>query len=674
MYIKELRARGFRCFADTTVEFQPGLNVVIGENNAGKTALLRALGLVFQREGRRSITRHDFHHSPSVDTSLPPSIEVRVTLASSDADTEADKALVATWLTRLEDSWEAELTYRFALPDPYHEEFCQRRDRGAGDPNERYWRAVEWLLPKFVGRTYAGSDVAEIRAEPDALSKFDFQFLDAIRDAESQMLTGRSPLLRRMLGLVLDNSEEHQDPESRGRNEREFKQQADQLLTHLQARVDTESLFRLIDDTGAGAGGRLSLSGALAEGDILTALGLLVSGTNASLPVSHNGLGYNNLIYVSLVLASLRFTSRRYEGDNEKLFPMLVVEEPEAHLHPALQYRLLKFVREQLEQSEDRVEGSRQVFMTTHSTHVTAAAGLDALVCLVAEEDGTVRPAYPGRVFATGDEQRSKRYVERYLDATKSNMLFSKGVLLVEGIAEQHLAPCFADYLGRPFENNFAAVIAVDGLCFKHFLPLFGASKDPVCRAAALPRRVACAIDGDPARQAIGESQWKACWPYDDDPDYEYRWVSPVVESLQAQVDGVDNARVFHGVKTLEYDMARENPNLPLIVTPSCTYADKLRAIAIGDVDDDLVLSSRAGESAHEALTRLSDTDTEDASRSRFATYYLQSAANAKGEHAFELERQLRDNLELSEQERESFTVPSHIAEAIEWACPETAA
>lgn len=54
MYIARIRIRNYRCFQDTTVDFQPGLNVIIGENNAGKTTLLNALMLVFERRGRSS--------------------------------------------------------------------------------------------------------------------------------------------------------------------------------------------------------------------------------------------------------------------------------------------------------------------------------------------------------------------------------------------------------------------------------------------------------------------------------------------------------------------------------------------------------------------------------------------------------------------------------------------
>ena len=69
--------------------------------------------------------------------------------------------------------------------------------------------------------------------------------------------------------------------------------------------------------------------------------------------------------------------------------------------------------------------------------------------------------------------------MERYFDATKSAMLFAKATLLVEGIAEQLVVPAFAIRDGQSFDEHHVAVVRVDGVTFKHFLPLFGAGVAP---------------------------------------------------------------------------------------------------------------------------------------------------------------------------------------------------
>jgi len=73
-----------------------------------------------------------------------------------------------------------------------------------------------------------------------------------------------------------------------------------------------------------------------------------------------------------------------------------MVEEPEAHLHPALQHKLLSHIVGRVSDSKN---ASRQIFVTTHSTHVTSAVGLDPIICLSVAIDGDIDVAYPARLF-----------------------------------------------------------------------------------------------------------------------------------------------------------------------------------------------------------------------------------------------------------------------------------
>jgi putative ATP-dependent endonuclease of OLD family len=450
-----------------------------------------------------------------------------------------------------------------------------------------------------------------------------------------------------------------------------FQSQSDKLTTDLKQRIDIDALTTLITDTGAEDGGMPHLSGALDETDIIYALNLFIKRSGMSLPATFNGLGYNNLVYISLLLASMYFESDyNRRGQNALVFPMLVLEEPEAHLHPALQYKLLRFIRER------QVSRCRQVFLTTHSTHVTAAAELDSIICMSAPtEKDDPRVSYPGKVFAnTKDGQTSKKYVERFLDATKSAMLFAKGIILVEGLAEQLLIPCLAEYLKLPLETKHVALVPVGGSTFKHFLPLFGVGCGKGCEIHALNRRVACVVDGDPLRkEKVENARWKKCWPYELDLDqksYEYQSYSGVVKNLLDMCkDPKDRVIVTYGVKTFEYDLAIQNADSGII-----EYGKS------GDKVDPKLVTSLAGI-----------TNSDDKRKAKIATRYLLAVEGAKGECAFDLARQLKDNLrkmelttansptEVGDHEEDIGTeatndkgaviVPGYIKKAIRWAC-----
>ena len=79
--------------------------------------------------------------------------------------------------------------------------------------------------------------------------------------------------------------------------------------------------------------------------------------------------------------------------------------------------------------------------------------------------------------------------MERYFDASKSAMLFAKAALLVEGIAERLVVPAFAMRNGHSFDEHHVAVVRVDGMTFKHFLPLFGADIAPELSEHSLHRQ-----------------------------------------------------------------------------------------------------------------------------------------------------------------------------------------
>lgn len=163
-----------------------------------------------------------------------------------------------------------------------------------------------------------------------------------------------------------------------------------------------------------------------------------------------SGLGYSNLLYMATVVVEL---TKAKEAD----LTIFLVEEPEAYLHPQLQVLVLEFLLEQARQSAARAieagkpEGRIQVIVTTHSPNLTACVSPLHLVVMRSqprEENGiAVSESVSVPIAELGLKPKTLDKISRYLDVTRSALLFGNRAILVEGIAEALLLPVLAQKL-----------------------------------------------------------------------------------------------------------------------------------------------------------------------------------------------------------------------------------
>jgi predicted ATP-dependent endonuclease of OLD family len=200
---------------------------------------------------------------------------------------------------------------------------------------------------------------------------------------------------------------------------------------------------------------------------------------NYTMPLEYNGLGYNNLINIYMLI-------KLNEIRKGKDFRILCLEEPEAHLHPAMQYKLFKF----LKNLDETDKLNQQIFVTTHSSNISAVAGLDNMYILdycrnVVRNDCCQQSLQ--KHFK--DKPEAKKHLSKFLDVTRSDMLFADKVILVEGIAEKLLLPMFMEKCGCPYEDGNISIVEIGGKHFEHFIELYNGN--------AVCRKVLCITDRD---------------------------------------------------------------------------------------------------------------------------------------------------------------------------------
>jgi len=139
------------------------------------------------------------------------------------------------------------------------------------------------------------------------------------------------------------------------------------------------------------------------------------------------------------------------KDDTEGGIKLALIEELEAHLHPQAQLRLISYL--QNEYSENEV----QIIISTHSPILASKINL---------KNGH---GYDLTEEKTGLQKGDYLFLQRFLDSTKANLFFAKGITMVEGDAENILVPVIAEILGFPLEKYGISIVNVGSTAFLRY-------------------------------------------------------------------------------------------------------------------------------------------------------------------------------------------------------------
>lgn len=430
MYLSILKVWNFRKYCagegnspGLEIHFNEGVNVLIGENDSGKTAIIDAIRYILKTQSGEYIQfdEKDFYQDSEGNRKDEFKIE-----CIFDGLNEQDSGLFWEWL-----SWNEDKT-RYLLKVWL---YVKRKDNV--------------IMPTFS----AGAEGHAERMDSEARELLKVVYFKPLRDALTDMTHGYKSRLAQILSAheLFKSKKDEQGNNTKHKLESDYENLKKEIENYFIAGGDGETITGEINTflnehfliSGDNRQAQVKLTGGELS-EILKLLDLIMEGNKS-------GLGTLNLLCIAAEM--LLFNNQK------KGLKLALVEELEAHLHPQYQLRLIEYISSQ--------QVNEQFILSTHSITLASKIKLANLIVLKGNETFPMSSEYTKMTPA------DYNFLERFLDATKANLFFARGLILVEGDAENLLVPAIAQLINKNIYDHGISVVNVGSTAYNRYVNIF---------------------------------------------------------------------------------------------------------------------------------------------------------------------------------------------------------
>lgn len=652
------------------MNFHKGLNVIIGSNNSGKTGLLYAIYLL---KYPSTVSVDDFNKNNLLKyTELyadnPPEIVIEYYISHRIAEDDTNDESIIRLLPflgikefeenrtekdgKVEYNIAAKIKAVFSLDVKYLDDY--KKEFKLTNNFDEYFMMLNRFVEKHYSWSYTNG-ITDTKAEQKmATSVFDIRLIEAERTNEEV----RKETKREIDAFARDSEHAAELDALKKSVSNDLKKILNDSITKLSDLFEKED-----NEIGLKKGNVSIFSDVKAQFSVSDAYVTEVKDTKSGfvVPLQYNGLGYNNLINIYMLI-------KLTEIQKGRDFKILCLEEPEAHLHPAMQYKLFKY----LKNLDKNNELNQQIFVTTHSSNISAVAGIDNMFMLSYERSDEYSDCCQQSLkeqFKDSDgkteKEDAKLHLTKFLDVTRSDMLFADKVILVEGIAEKLLMPLFMDACGCSYEDEHISVVEIGGKHFEHFIELFNGN--------AVNKKVLCITDKD-FKWIDDDGKLKSIEKYQKEE-------TPHIKKLNDRFN-IENFRICTqslGGKTFEDELFLANMNNTSVAKiffkkAICDGLEEFFDIHGFNIEawilNEEKIDGRSRKVIKKYLKAFSERadkaseNTEFYKRLIFAELFLYYAKNKKGDVALSL---LTDENLFNKDETTKIVVPNYIQEGLKW-------